>query len=78
VDLILTGHVHHASITTLGDEQHQNVYLSASTALSSRKRGQENGFNIITLEEDEFDIEIFTLENTRFECMKTYTHRRLR
>jgi 3',5'-cyclic AMP phosphodiesterase CpdA len=39
IDLVLTGHVHHASITMLGDKTHQTIYLSASTALSSRTRG---------------------------------------
>lgn len=78
VDLVLTGHVHHASITTRGDEEHQSVYVSASTALSSRKRGQENGFNTITLNQDSFKIDVYTLQSAGFENIKSYTHKALR
>jgi len=62
IDLVLTGHVHHASVTTRGDEEHQTVYLSASTALSSRTRGQENGFNLITLDDQKMSIQVFRLD----------------
>ncbi len=77
VDLILTGHVHHASITTLGDDTHQSVYVSASTALSSRKRAQENGFNVITLGKNSFDVDILIYKNDIFQTFKQYTHRRI-
>ncbi len=76
IDLVLTGHVHHASITTKGDDAHQSVYLSASTALSSRLRGQENGFNVITLEEDVMTIEILKLGTQGFEATDRFTHKR--
>lgn len=66
VDLVLTGHVHHASITSRGDENHQCIYLSASTAMSSRLRGQENGYNLITLDNDHMIIEIFSLGDNGF------------
>jgi len=77
VDLVLTGHVHHASITTKGDEDHQTVYLSASTALSSRLRGQENGFNVITLEDNNFTVQIYKLSSGGFIVTDTLTHKRL-
>lgn len=78
VDLILTGHVHHASITTIGDQSHQSVYLSASTALSSRVRGeQSNGFNVITLTPDIMSITCYVLENGRFTDAQSYEHKRL-
>ncbi len=72
IDIVLTGHVHHASITTRGDNTHQSVYISASTALSSRKRGQENGFNLITLGERDMIIDIYTLQNQGFSVSKTF------
>lgn len=74
IDLVLTGHVHHASITTLGNQEHQTVYLSASTALSSRVRGQENGFNIITLSGNTMSIEILAFKNGDFETIKRLEH----
>lgn len=77
VDLVLTGHVHHASITTRGDSSHQCVYLSASTALSSRTRGQENGFNLITLDDTTMRIEIFKrMDGHEFAPVQTYTARK--
>lgn len=72
VDIVLTGHVHHASITTLGDSEHQTVYISASTALSSRTRGQENGFNLITLDEQAMTIDIYKLTIGDFEKNQSY------
>ena len=74
VDLVLTGHVHHASITTIGDHDHQTVYLSASTALSSRLRKQENGFNVIELSGHEMRIQILALNKGNFECIKSFEH----
>lgn len=76
IDLVLTGHVHHASITTKGDESHQTVYLSASTALSSRLRGQENGFNVITLENEKMTIDIAKLTANGFETTDRFSHMR--
>ena len=76
VDLVMTGHVHHASITMHGDAHHQTVYLSASTALSSRIRGQENGFNLVTLREHDMQIDMFKYLNGIFASSDTYTQRR--
>lgn len=66
IDLVLTGHVHHASIASHGDESHQCIYLSASTAMSSRLRGQENGYNLITLGDHQMTIDIFSLGRDGF------------
>lgn len=66
VDLVLTGHVHHAAFDMIGDEQHKTAFISASTALSSRKRGHENGFNIINIEDDQMHVQMLNYENTRF------------
>lgn len=76
VDLVLTGHVHHASLTTIGDEAHQTVYLSASTALSSRRRKQENGFNVITLLDSEMIVDIFKFDGRDFMARENYRQRR--
>ncbi len=76
IDLVLTGHVHHASLTTKGDDMHQTVYLSASTALSSRLRGQENGFNIITLDPDKMIVEFAKLSANSFTVTDKFIHTR--
>lgn len=72
VDLVLTGHVHHASVTTLGDIDHKTVYLSASTATSSRLRKQVNGFNLIDITEDMINIDIYTHTGQNFEQTEHY------
>jgi predicted MPP superfamily phosphohydrolase len=62
IDLVLTGHVHHASITVSG----QTVFASASTAISLRLRAQENGFNVIDFDKDSFEITHWTYNGTTF------------
>lgn len=76
VDLVLTGHVHHASITMRGNQDHQTVYLSASTALSSRTRGQENGFNVITLTQEHMLIEMYKLGSSGFVIRERFEKQR--
>ncbi len=76
VDLVLTGHVHHASITELGDAEHQTIYLSASTALSTRVRAQGNGFNVITLDEDHMEIAIYEYRDGTFSPVKNFERRK--
>jgi 3',5'-cyclic AMP phosphodiesterase CpdA len=78
VDLVLTGHVHHASITTIEEEGHKVIYLSASTALSRRLRGEEtNGFNIIELGGDEISIEIHSYIERQFRQREKFKHKKL-
>lgn len=76
IDLVLTGHVHHASVATRGDETHQTLFLSASTALSSRRRGQQNGFNVITLDGLAMHIETHVLQDGGFSRITSYEHKR--
>jgi 3',5'-cyclic AMP phosphodiesterase CpdA len=75
-DLVLTGHVHHASITLRGDQSHKTAYISASTALSSRTRGQENGFNVIELSDKLIEVGLYTLDGDQFVLAQNYQHMR--
>ncbi|QBQ55617.1 metallophosphoesterase family protein [Nitrosococcus wardiae] len=70
VDLVLTGHAHHASVTALGDVYHKTTYLSASTALSSRLREQENRFNWVEIDQDKLVIQIYTYNGDAFTTSK--------
>ncbi|MBP7722528.1 MAG: metallophosphoesterase [Alphaproteobacteria bacterium] len=70
VDLVLTGHVHHASLTTIQN----TVFASASTAISSRLRSQENGFNVIDFNEDFFEISHFVYNKKNFFKKSTHCH----
>jgi 3',5'-cyclic AMP phosphodiesterase CpdA len=76
IDMVLTGHVHHASITTRGDAQHQTVYVSASTALSSRIRGQENGFNVVSVVDDQLRIDVYKYRSGSFLKVESFAERR--
>ncbi len=58
VDLVLTGHVHNASVTQID----KTIYISASTALSSRLRGEENGFNVININNRSVNIDHFVFD----------------
>lgn len=62
IHLVLSGHVHHASITQLG----KTIYASASTAISTRLRYQENGFNVINIYPGSFEICHFTHDRAQF------------
>lgn len=57
VDIVLTGHIHHASILP-ADERRGPVMVGASSATSSRLRAQSNGYNIIRIAPDKVDIEL--------------------
>ncbi|MCK6417734.1 MAG: metallophosphoesterase [Alphaproteobacteria bacterium] len=72
IDLVLTGHVHHAAITTIDN----TVYVSASTTLSHRTRTQENGFNVIVIDEDFFDVQHFRYGRNQFEEVFQSRHAR--
>lgn len=76
VDLVLTGHVHHASVTTMDHEGHRTIFLSASTALSTRLRDSDNGYNVITLTGRNVRIEIYSWQNGGFRRMEVFEHER--
>jgi 3',5'-cyclic AMP phosphodiesterase CpdA len=57
VDVVLTGHIHHASILP-HDEGRGPVMIGASSATSTRLRGQSNGYNILRLSREKIDIEL--------------------
>ena len=75
VDIALTGHVHHASFQTIGDETHQTVFISASTALSSRTRGHQNGYNLIELDDTSLSVQtrVFDTQKKAFFTTQEYS-----
>ena len=73
VDLVLTGHVHHASIETFEKKNGRRlIFVSASTTLSSRTRSQGNGFNVIDIDDSAINIEFYQLASDGFQ--KTEEH----
>ncbi len=75
IDLVLTGHVHHAAVDApqRPNSTHRTIFVSASTALSSRTRTQENGFNFITLSENKIHIAIYKLRQGEFRETETHS-----
>ena len=57
VDVVLTGHIHHASIFH-DKESRGPVMIGCATATSSRLRSQSNGYNILRIKPDVIDIEL--------------------
>lgn len=57
VDIVLTGHIHHASILPAG-ETRGPVMVGASSATSSRLRAQSNGYNILRILPEKVEIEL--------------------
>lgn len=57
VDVVLTGHIHHASILPYKDARGP-VMVGSASATSTRLRKQGNGYNIVRLFDDKIDIEL--------------------
>lgn len=57
VDVVLTGHIHHASILPY-EESRGPIMVGASSATSSRLRSQSNGYNILRISPDKVDVEL--------------------
>ncbi len=57
VDLVLTGHIHHASIMPYKEERGP-VMIGSASATSTRLRQQSNGYNIIHVLPEKLDIEL--------------------
>lgn len=57
VDVVLTGHIHHASILPYRDSRGP-VMIGSATATSTRLRRQSNGYNILRVSTEKIDIEL--------------------
>lgn len=58
VDLVLTGHVHHASILPPVEGYAGPVMVGSASATSTRLRDQKNGYNLIRIEKDFVRVEL--------------------
>lgn len=65
-DLVLTGHMHQVFALSERHEDHVCWFVGASTALSLRTRDEPPGFNLLTVADDHFvmDVYIATEEGT--------------
>lgn len=74
IDLVLAGHQHHAYIETRNTGDHTTLFLSASTAMSTRIRRQPNGFNLLHLSEAALRIDMLRFEDGHFRTFSALTH----
>lgn len=58
-DLVLTGHMHQVFALSESDNDHTCWFVSASTAFSIRTRDEPAGFNLLTVEEDHFVMDVY-------------------
>lgn len=64
IDLVLTGHVHHASVLPEMADHSGLVMIGAASATSTRLRGQKNGYNLIKIEKDKIGIKLMAWDGT--------------
>lgn len=70
VDIVLTGHIHHASILPHRDTRGP-VMIGASSATSTRLRKQGNGYNIIRLYPEKIDIELIHWDGAAYSVFES-------
>jgi 3',5'-cyclic AMP phosphodiesterase CpdA len=58
VDLVLTGHVHHASILPQMEGYNGPVMVGSASATSTRLRGQKNGYNLIRIDKNMIEVQL--------------------
>lgn len=76
VALLLSGHTHQSFISTVRNAGGELIAVGAPTALSSRRRGEENGYWLIELGGEDL---VFTLRRRRgesFICAEEHVKRR--
>jgi 3',5'-cyclic AMP phosphodiesterase CpdA len=76
VDLLLTGHVHHASVTLSEDHDSRLASIGAATATSTRLRDQANGYNLIHIGKDEICIDMMHWAKQGFEKLESHSVKR--
>ncbi len=71
IDLVMTGHLHSAFLEPLPGGDGRTWALGASTALSSRTRGEPAGFNLVEVRPDRFVIDTLGWDGSGFEVIQT-------
>ncbi len=66
VHMIMTGHIHHASVTFDKEDDKGLYHIGAASAFSTRLRTQGNGFNLIRATPDRADVTLMTWKDGNF------------
>lgn len=72
VDVVLTGHIHHAAVLAHEDKKGP-VMVGASSATSTRLRSQTNGYNLIRVEKDAIEIDLIHWSGSVHEVFESLT-----
>jgi len=75
VDLILSGHSHHAVFQVIHNPRLNEkplMLLNAGSALSTRLRAQSNSFNILSITPERVDIDIFIHRDGYFQMAESH------
>lgn len=73
VDLVLTGHVHHAHVELIVGAAGSCVLVQSSTATSTRLRGDANGYGLIRIDMPRMDITVQGWTGDRFHPVRHET-----
>lgn len=74
IDIVLAGHQHHAYIETRQETGHKTLFVSASTAMSTRIRRQPQGFNMLELTDTTARIDQLRYADGGFTVFEALTH----
>jgi 3',5'-cyclic AMP phosphodiesterase CpdA len=74
IDIVLAGHQHHAYIETRQETDHKTLFVSASTAMSTRIRRQSQGFNMLEFSDTTLRIDQLRYADGRFSTFEALMH----
>lgn len=75
VDLVLSGHTHQRYVLPIRSDENHLIAVGAPTALSSRMRGEENGYWLIDLSRDQITLTRHLRDGDRFLAEKPYAYK---
>lgn len=76
VDLILTGHVHHASVLPHEEGLSHPVMVGSASATSTRLRDQKNGYNLIRILKDRIHVDLVHWDEGSHKVFQSFELRR--
>ena len=79
VEIILTGHLHVAfssDPTAFRSDDRAIIQVHAGTSMSVRRRGEPNGYNLVTIDGDDVEIAHRVWDSDRFVTGSTKSYRR--
>lgn len=77
VDLVLTGHVHHAHVELIAGATRSCILVQSSTATSTRLRGDANGYGLIHVDAQRMDVVVQGWTGEKFHPVRHETFDRI-